>query len=240
LNEEGVNNSSLWQRLKASFSASAGQVVFGMEDGTVSIFGLVFGVAATTNEQSAVLIAGASGAVAAAVSMMAGTYLDVETNRDQARVMASRIEADLQTRSSTVLEHVTRRLSAAGLAPDQATVVNGFLSSEPAVLKSLATALTASADSDASQSPLVQSLWMLAADFLAAAIPILPFAFLPVPEGRVVSGTVTTLLLVGLGIGRSFIGGRNILRTVVETVAIGVAAALAGVAIGIGIAHLSS
>jgi VIT1/CCC1 family predicted Fe2+/Mn2+ transporter len=240
LNEEGVNNSSLWQRLKASFSASAGQVVFGMEDGTVSIFGLVFGVAATTNEQSAVLIAGASGAVAAAVSMMAGTYLDVETNRDQARVMASRIEADLQTRSSTVLEHVTRRLSAAGLAPDQATVVNHFLSSEPAVLKSLATALTASADSDVSQSPLVQSLWMLAADFLAAAIPILPFAFLPVPQGRVVSGTVTTLLLVGLGIGRSFIGGRNILRTVVETVAIGVAAALAGVAIGIGIAHLSS
>jgi vacuolar iron transporter family protein len=240
LNEEGVNNSSLWQRLKASFSASAGQVVFGMEDGTVSIFGLVFGVAATTNEQSAVLIAGASGAVAAAVSMMAGTYLDVETNRDQARVMASRIEADLQTRTSTVLEHVTQRLRDAGLACEQTTVVSRFLSSEPAVLKSLATALTASADVDVSQSPLVQSLWMLAADFLAAAIPILPFAFLPVPEGRVVSGTVTTLLLVGLGIGRSFIGGRNILRTVVETVAIGVAAALAGVAIGIGIAHLSS
>jgi VIT1/CCC1 family predicted Fe2+/Mn2+ transporter len=235
-----MSNLSLWQRLTASFSASAGQVVFGMEDGTVSIFGLVFGVAATTNEQSAVLIAGASGAVAAAVSMMAGTYLDVETNRDQARVMGSRIEADLQTRGSTVLEHVTQRLRDAGLASEQTTVVSRFLSSEPAVLKSLATALTVSADADVNQSPLIQSLWMLAADFLAAAIPILPFAFLPVAEGRVVSGTVTTLLLVGLGIGRSFIGRRNILRTVVETVAIGVAAALAGVAIGIGIAHLSS
>jgi len=235
-----VNNLSLWQRLKTSFSASAGQVVFGMEDGTVSIFGLVFGVAATTNDRTAVLIAGASGAVAAAVSMMAGTYLDVETNRDQARVMASRIETNLRNDSTTVLEHVTRRLSAAGLAPDQATVVNRFLSSEPAVLKSLATALTASADSDVSRSPLVQSLWMLVADFMAAAIPILPFAFLPVAEGRVVSGTVTTLLLVGLGVGRGLIGGRNILRTVIETVAIGVAAALAGVAIGLWIAHLSS
>jgi len=235
-----VNNLSLWQRLKTSFSASAGQVVFGMEDGTVSIFGLVFGVAATTNDRTAVLIAGASGAVAAAVSMMAGTYLDVETNRDQARVMASRIETNLRNDSTTVLEHVTRRLSAAGLAPDQATVVNRFLSSEPAVLKSLATALTASADSDMSRSPLVQSLWMLVADFMAAAIPILPFAFLPVAEGRVVSGTVTTLLLVGLGVGRGLIGGRNILRTVIETVAIGVAAALAGVAIGLWIAHLSS
>ncbi|MGA2942725.1 MAG: VIT1/CCC1 transporter family protein [Xanthobacteraceae bacterium] len=235
-----MNNLSLWQRLKTSFSASAGQVVFGMEDGTVSIFGLVFGVAATTNDRTAVLIAGASGAVAAAVSMMAGTYLDVETNRDQARVMASRIETNLRNDSTTVLEHVTRRLSAAGLAPDQATVVNRFLSSEPAVLKSLATALTASADSDVSRSPLVQSLWMLVADFMAAAIPILPFAFLPVAEGRVVSGTVTTLLLVGLGVGRGLIGGRNILRTVIETVAIGVAAALAGVAIGLWIAHLSS
>jgi VIT1/CCC1 family predicted Fe2+/Mn2+ transporter len=240
LDEEGVNNLSLWQRLKTSFSASAGQVVFGMEDGTVSIFGLVFGVAATTNDRTAVLIAGASGAVAAAVSMMAGTYLDVETNRDQARVMVSRIETNLRNDSTTVLEHVTRRLSAAGLAPDQETVVNRFLSSEPAVLKSLATALTASADSDMSRSPLVQSLWMLVADFMAAAIPILPFAFLPVAEGRVVSGTVTTLLLVGLGVGRGLIGGRNILRTVIETVAIGVAAALAGVAIGLWIAHLSS
>jgi VIT1/CCC1 family predicted Fe2+/Mn2+ transporter len=91
-----------------------------------------------------------------------------------------------------------------------------------------------------SRSPLVQSLWMLVADFMAAAIPILPFAFLPVAEGRVVSGTVTTLLLVGLGVGRGLIGGRNILRTVIETVAIGVAAALAGVAIGLWIAHLSS
>jgi VIT1/CCC1 family predicted Fe2+/Mn2+ transporter len=240
LNEEGVNNLSLWQRLKTSFSASAGQVVFGMEDGTVSIFGLVFGVAATTNDRTAVLIAGASGAVAAAVSMMAGTYLDVETNRDQARVMASRIDADLRNGSSTVLEHVTQRLSATGLPPGQTAVISRFLSSEPAVLKSIATALTGSADADASQSPLVQSLWMLVADFLAAAIPILPFAFLPVPQGRWISGTVTTLLLVGLGIGRGLIGGRNVLRTVTETVAIGVAAALAGVAIGIGIAHLSS
>jgi VIT1/CCC1 family predicted Fe2+/Mn2+ transporter len=79
---------------------------------------------------------------------------------------------------------------------------------------------------------------MLAADFLAAAIPIVPFALMPVPVGRVVSGAVTLLLLVGLGIGRARIGGRSILRTVIETVSIGVAAALAGVAIGVGMARI--
>ena len=70
-------------RLRGSFLDSAGTIVFGMEDGTVSIFGLVFGVAATTSDAKTVLIAGASGAVAAAVSMMAGAYLDAETTRDE-------------------------------------------------------------------------------------------------------------------------------------------------------------
>ena len=83
-------------RLKTSFLASAGDVVFGMEDGTVSIFGLVFGVAATTADNKTVLIAGASGAVAAAVSMRAGTYLDVETARDAARALCEKL-AELDT-----------------------------------------------------------------------------------------------------------------------------------------------
>ena len=74
--------------------------------------------------------------------------------------------------------------------------------------------------------------------FLAAAIPILPFGFLPVPQGRVVSGIVTTLLLVALGVGRAKIGGRGIVRTVFETVSIGVAAAIAGVAIGVFVSHI--
>jgi VIT1/CCC1 family predicted Fe2+/Mn2+ transporter len=231
---------SPWGKLKASLEASAGQVVFGMEDGTVSIFGLVFGVAATTNDQSAVLIAGASGAVAAAVSMMAGTYLDVETNRDQAKLLAVRIESELKSDAGVVLDRVNRRLHAAGMARDQTTLVSNFLSSQPAVLKSFAAALAAPAEDGLTQSPLVQSLWMLVADFFAAAIPIVPFALLPVPQGRVVSGIVTMLLLIGLGIGRARIGGRCTLRTVIETVSIGVAAALAGVAIGLIIDHIFS
>jgi vacuolar iron transporter family protein len=234
-----MSESSLVGRLKASLEASAGSVVFGMEDGTVSIFGLVFGVAATTNDQSAVLIAGASGAVAAAVSMMAGTYLDVETNRDQARALGARINSDIQNDATAVLERVMRQLRAVGMARDQATMVSNLLTSQPAVLKGFAAALATPAEPGLTQSPLVQSLWMLIADFLAAAIPILPFAFLPVPEGRVVSAVVTMLLLIGLGIGRARIGNRDMVRTVLETVAIGVAAALAGVGIGVAIAHMS-
>ena len=228
---------SLFERLKASFLASAGDVVFGMEDGTVSIFGLVFGVAATTDQRSTVLIAGASGAVAAAVSMMAGTYLDVETRRDEANAASALMNAEIKRDPAAVLDRVTARLRTAGLAPDKAGSIATWVSSDPASLKSLAIALNAPEAPDDSQGPLAQSLWMLVADFLAAAIPIVPFALLPVAEGRVVSGTVTLLLLIGLGMGRAWIGGRPVVRTVVETVSIGVAAALAGVAIGTAMAR---
>jgi vacuolar iron transporter family protein len=49
----------------------------------------------------------------------------------------------------------------------------------------------------------------------------------------VVSAVVTLLLLIGLGIGRARIAKRNTLRTVIETVSIGIAAALAGIGIGV-------
>jgi vacuolar iron transporter family protein len=232
-----MSQAPLFARLRASLQASAGDVVFGMEDGTVSIFGLVFGVAATTNDQSAVLVAGASGAVAAAVSMMAGTYLEAETSGDQVKVLDSRLAAELRSDSAAVVGRIAQRLQAAGLAREQAATAGNFLSSQPAILRALAIALADPA-AGSTETALVRSLWMLIADFLAAAIPILPFAFLPVPQGRVVSGVITTLLLVGLGIGRARIGGRSMLRTVIETVSIGIAAALAGVGIGLAIAHL--
>ena len=83
---------SILQRLRVSIVNSAGTIVFGMEDGTVSIFGLIFGVAATTTSTKTVLIAGASGAAAAAVSMMAGAYLDAETRQDKSDAAALRSE----------------------------------------------------------------------------------------------------------------------------------------------------
>ncbi len=52
---------SFVQAVKASFSESIGDIVFSMEDGPVSIFGLVFGVAASASNSQTVLLAGATG-----------------------------------------------------------------------------------------------------------------------------------------------------------------------------------
>ena len=221
-------------RIKNSFLASAGDVVFGMEDGTVSIFGLVFGVAATTTDKAVVLIAGASGAAAAAVSMMAGTYLDVETARDEARAAARTLDAEIERDAEAVVGRVIERLRRFGLAEDKGAEIERTLRSDPTSLKSMAVAIEAPQPNDG-EGPIAQSLWMLLADFLAAAIPIVPFALWPVPDARLVSAAVTLILLVGLGLGRAVVGRRGVLRTILETVSIGVAAALAGVLVGVAI-----
>ena len=219
---------SALQRLRDSVVNSAGTIVFGMEDGTVSIFGLIFGVAATTTSTKEVLIAGASGAAAAAVSMMAGAYLDAETTQD--RTNATLLAAGHSDVS------LASRLVDAGLTSQQSTALAAAVQDDRNAADGLLLVLTGKAD--ARLNPLEQALWMLFADFFAAAVPILPFVFLPIDQARIVSGVVTVALLIGLGIGRGKLGRRNVVRTVTETVSLGIGAAAAGVAIGVLINHL--
>jgi len=224
-----MTSASNLRRLRSALVESAGTIVFGMEDGTVSIFGLIFGVAATTTDPKTVLIAGASGAVAAAVSMMAGAYLDIETTRDEANASRAMLQADLTLASDSIAVSLTERLIKAGLTSPQCDALVGAVQHDRQALGSLLQALQGAPDRPLN--PWEQALWMLLADFFAAAVPILPFVFLAVPQARVVSGIMTFALLVCLGIGRARIAKRDQLRTIAETVAIGIAAALAGVLI---------
>jgi VIT1/CCC1 family predicted Fe2+/Mn2+ transporter len=83
------------------------------------------------------------------------------------------------------------------------------------------------------RNPLVQSLWMFAADLFAAAVPVIPFAFLSLGQARTTSVTITGLLLVFLGIGRAKVARTSLVpTTILESVAIATAAAVAGVLIG--------
>ena len=221
---------STLQRLRVSIVNSAGTIVFGMEDGTVSIFGLIFGVAATTTSTKTVLIAGASGAAAAAVSMMAGAYLDAETTQGKSNATL------LDEGNSDV--SLSSRLVDAGLTPQQSSALTAAVQGDRNAADGLLLALKGAAKERLN--PVEQALWMLFADFFAAAVPILPFVFLPIDRARIVSGAVTVALLVVLGIGRAQLGRRNVLRTVIETVSLGIGAALAGVGIGLLIDHLLS
>src|SRR6476660_4541927 len=56
--------------------------VLGANDGIVSVAGIVLGVAGATSEKNTIFTAGLAGLVAGALSMAAGEYISVSSQRD--------------------------------------------------------------------------------------------------------------------------------------------------------------
>jgi VIT1/CCC1 family predicted Fe2+/Mn2+ transporter len=212
--------------------SALGAIVFGMEDGTVSIFGLVFGVAASATNSQTVLLAGATGAISAAVSMMAGTYLDVSTERDQAQAAIAKEQDKITQQPEQESQEVRNRLLQAGFTRADAETVTTIFQRTPGAMLKHETAFDLHIGASADQNPWVQSFWMFAADLFAAFVPVLPFAFLPLGSARTVSLAVTAVLLLILGVGRGIIGNKNVLVTALQTLTIAAAAGAAGLLMG--------
>src|SRR5262245_58275562 len=69
--------------------------VLGANDGIVSIAGIVVGVAGATTDRSTILIAGIAGLLAGALSMAAGEYVSVSTQRDTEQALLEKERAEL-------------------------------------------------------------------------------------------------------------------------------------------------
>jgi VIT1/CCC1 family predicted Fe2+/Mn2+ transporter len=230
--EKSTQGKSFLEAVAKSFSDSIGDIVFGMEDGTVSIFGLVFGVASSATSSSAVLLAGATGAIAAAVSMMAGTFLDVESTNDQAKAKLAHEQMEIETNLEEEKQEVRDRLRTAGFNDQDTAAIVDALARHPKTFLQVEASSELQLGSTEQKNPFVQSAWMFISDLFAASVPVIPFAFLPLASARLVSLVVTALLLLLLGLGRGLVGHRNVVLTALETLGIATAAALAGFLIG--------
>jgi VIT1/CCC1 family predicted Fe2+/Mn2+ transporter len=203
-----------------------------MEDGTVSIFGLVFGLANAASDSHAVLLAGATGAAAAAVSMMAGTYLDVKSTKAKAQSEIEHERQEVQQKPKKEEREAADRLRKANFSEQEVSRIINALKKKPEALLKFETAYELQIGQSAYESAIVQSIWMFLADLIAASIPVIPFAFFHLGTARIVSLIVTGLLVLILGISRALITKSNIWTTVLETLLIAGAAGAVGVLIG--------
>lgn len=108
---------------------------------TVSIFDLVFGVAASATDSRVVLLAGATGAAAAAIAMMTGTYLDAELTRDQAKARIASAKQAIERNCPSELQKMRERLRGAGLNDQNSNTVIDVLDRHPVLLLRVETAL---------------------------------------------------------------------------------------------------
>ncbi len=81
--------------------------VLGANDGIVSVAGIVVGVAGATAGRQPIVIAGIAGLVAGALSMAAGEYVSVSTQRDSERALLEKERAELREMPEEELEELT-------------------------------------------------------------------------------------------------------------------------------------
>ncbi|EGX59100.1 hypothetical protein SZN_14291 [Streptomyces zinciresistens K42] len=90
--------------------------VLGANDGIVSTAGLVVGVAGATDDRAALLTAGLAGLLAGSMSMAAGEYVSVSTQRDSEKAALAVEKRELRERPQAELAELTELLERRGLS----------------------------------------------------------------------------------------------------------------------------
>ncbi|MFJ6081691.1 VIT family protein [Streptomyces sp. NPDC092369] len=94
--------------------------VLGANDGIVSTAGLVVGVAGATDDRSTLLTAGLAGLLAGSMSMAAGEYVSVSTQRDSEKAALDYEKRELREQPEAELEELTELLQGRGLTREVA------------------------------------------------------------------------------------------------------------------------
>ncbi|MEO8548135.1 MAG: VIT family protein [Sphingomicrobium sp.] len=107
--------------------------VLGANDGIVSIAAIIFGVAGASATHSTVMLAGIAAIAAGALSMAAGEYVSVATQRDLEVAELARQKADLERDPERELQVLARLFEQRGVEPRLAMEVSRQMSAKDAL-----------------------------------------------------------------------------------------------------------
>jgi VIT1/CCC1 family predicted Fe2+/Mn2+ transporter len=121
---QGTNTSSKLNQLRAA--------VLGANDGIVSTAGIIVGVAGATDSKSIILTAGIAGILAGALSMAAGEYVSVSTQRDTEQALLEKERLELSNNPDEELAELAQLYQSKGLQASTAQLVAKELTAKDA------------------------------------------------------------------------------------------------------------
>lgn len=198
--------------------------VLGANDGIVSVAGIVVGVAGASVSTGAIGLAGLAGLVAGALSMAAGEYVSVSTQRDAEEAMIEEEKHELATMPEAELAELASIYRAKGLSAPLAQQVAEELTAKDALEAHLDVELNI--DADDLSNPWVAGIASALSFTVGALLPLLMILLTPeavrIPLTFV--AVVSALCLTGFVSAR--LGGAPPGRAVLRNV-LGGAAAMA-------------
>jgi VIT1/CCC1 family predicted Fe2+/Mn2+ transporter len=207
--------------------------VLGANDGLLSNFSLVMGVAGAELSNKAVLITGLAGLLAGACSMALGEWLSVQSARE---LYERQIEVERQEVAEAPdeeAEELALIYQAKGLPEEEAqSLAKRLIKDQAQALDTLAREELGINPEELGGSAWTAALTSFCLFALGAIIPVLPFLFLTGRASIIMSVALSALALYGIGAGITLLTGRSALYSGARQVLLGLIAA--GVTFGLG------
>ncbi|HEY6598327.1 MAG TPA: VIT1/CCC1 transporter family protein [Pseudomonadales bacterium] len=211
--------------------------VFGANDGLISNASLIMGIAGATSDTRMILLTGVAGLLAGALSMAAGEFISVRSQRElyEHQILLERDELDEYPAEEA--EELALIYAARGMDLDEARRVSQKMLADPTHALDVLAREELGLNPDNLGSAWGAAAFSFACFGVGALVPLLPF--LLGVGGIVASGVVTGVSLFGLGATISLFTGRRALLSGIRMLAIGAAAAgltfALGYMLGVGI-----
>jgi len=227
---------SLWPASLRNLSVGGNSVraaVLGVNDGLVSNFSLVMGVAGgTDNAADIVLLAGVAGLLAGAFSMAAGEYVSMRSQREIYENEIRKERAELEEWPEEEEGELELIYQAKGLSPEQSGQVAKWLMADPEVVLDTMAREKLGLDPSQLGSPWRASSSSFGAFVFGAIFPILPYIFNEDALALSLSAFLSGAALVVVGGLLALVSGKNVAWGALRMLLAGGAAA--AVTFGVG------
>ena len=204
--------------------------VLGANDGIVSTAGIVIGVAAATVERSTIATAGIAGLAAGAMSMAAGEYVSVSTQRDTEKALLAKERRELRDMPEAELEELAQIYQDKGLSPDLAAEVARQLTDHDALGAHAEAEL--GIDPNQLTNPWHAAWASMSAFTLGALLPLVAILLPPAATRVWVTSSSVVVALAFTGWGSARLGQAPVRPAVLRNIAGGMVAMLVTYGIG--------
>ena len=185
--------------------------VLGVNDGLVSNFSLVMGVAGGTGDAQFIVLAGVAGILAGAFSMAAGEYISMRSQKDVYENIVRLEKTELDLWPEREKEELAGFFEDKGLSPDEAQIVAERIAADPEINLDTHLREEFGLNRDDLGSPWGAAIASMVAFSLGAIVPVIPFFFGDSGAHFAFSAALSGLALVTVGAGLAWMSGINVL-----------------------------
>ena len=220
------------EKAEIALSGRVRDLVFGVQDGLISLLGLLCGVQSATDDSHVVIITGFAAMFTGALSMATGAYLSTQAEKEIFEKEIKEEEKFVKGHPFLAHEALVEELSKEGFSHEKACdLAKIFSRHKVAYLKTFQEKVLGLGAANLSK-PFLSAVVMYFAFVLGAFVPIFPYFIFNVDQGVWVSVGLSAGALFLFGVFKSYLAQKSLWRGGLEFLLIALVSAALGWGVG--------